>query len=316
MSSVPHREITELEDHTKPDYIGRYLDQMPEPVRDNIILRRKIWPRMHVKNENWMGIMCGEVGSGKSWAAVRMAEALDPNFSAANVAFNVEEFMELAANDDFGRGSIIVLDEAGVAAGNRKWYEVANEVLDYVTQTWRSLNRGAIMTAPDLDLIDSHVRRRFQHYIEMVSKDEDEMQSLAKIKFIQTNHEYGKEYRKFHRMIDDDGVLKKFRYIPFNPPTQALRDEYEHLKEDYSSDLRGSLLEQIRAENDDGEDELSPRDIAQQIIDDGEVGEYISESNGVEYFNRNLLKVKKDVSESASKQIKDFILNEEGLDVN
>lgn len=293
--------------------LSEYVDRMPEAVRSNIILRRKVWPRLHIRNENWMCVIVGETGSGKSYAGQRLAEVLDPNYSIDRTAWDVEEFLELA-NENMGEGSIQVLEEAGVAAGNRSWWEVANKVLDALTQTWRSINRGAIFTLPDLDLIDAHVRRRFHHIIVMQSKNEDRMISRARIKYVQTNHEVGKSYRKYHRMFDEDGVYRKYKNIPFQLPSAPLLSEYEEEKSAFSSDLRGSLLDEIRAAKEDvDEEELRPAEVVSKIIDEDRVDDYISESPGGNYVDRELLKLDFGASKSESKQIKKLLIREAKL---
>jgi hypothetical protein len=295
--------------------IGEYWHRMPEEVREHIILRRKVWPRMHVRNENWMLIIVGETGSGKSLAAQRLAEVVDPGYSIEQTAWSVEEFIELAADDSLGTGSVQVLEEVGVNAGNRNWWELANQVLDALTQTWRSSNRGAIMTVPDFDLIDSHVQRRFHHLAIMEAKDESKMVSRARLKYIQTNHEIGKKYKKYHRLFDEDGTLRKFKHIRFHLPSAELLNAYEEEKSQFSDDLVGGLLERIRSDKEDAEqDDLSPTEVASKIVDDERVESYISESPGGRYVDRDLLKADYGVSESESKQVKKLLIREAELD--
>jgi energy-coupling factor transporter ATP-binding protein EcfA2 len=294
--------------------LADYWDRMPEPVRRNLILRRKVWPRMHVRNENWMCVIVGETGSGKSYAAQRLAEVLDPNYGLGRTAWDVEGFLQLAT-EDYEAGAIQVLEEAGVAAGNRQWWDVANQVLDALTQTWRSINRGAIMTLPDLDLLDSHVRRRFHHIIIMESKDESKMISRARVKYVQTNHEYGQDYRKYHRMYDDDGVYRKFTSMRFRLPSESLLSDYEEAKAAFSEDLRGSLLEQLRAEKSDETDEkLLPADVVSKIIEEDRVDDYISESPGGPYVDRELIKLDFGATNTESKQAKKLLIREANLE--
>ncbi|WP_042663265.1 hypothetical protein [Haloferax sp. ATB1] len=316
MSSQTEPEIVDrMQSHAPPKNLSSHYSEMPDRVRENLILRRKIWPRMNVFNENWMCFLAGETGDGKSYAALRLAEALDPTFGPHRVTYSVEEFLEIAASD-LPEGAIIVLEEAGVAAGNRNWYTVANQVLDALTQTWRHRNNGAIMTAPDFDLIDSHVQRRFHHLGIMVGKDESAGISKARWKYIQTNNETGKMYKKYHRMIGDDGVLRRHKWMKFQLPTPELVEEYESTKGEYTDDLIDDLLEKVRAESKEAEaEQLSPVQVAKEILDEGCVEEYISEASGGEYFDRALLKMDYGVSEDESKQIKKYVVREAGLDV-
>ncbi|AFK19012.1 hypothetical protein E6P09_09510 [Haloferax mediterranei ATCC 33500] len=316
MSSEAEPEIIDrMAAQTAPKNLTSYYSEMPEPVRNNLILRRKVWPRMNVYNENWMCFLAGETGDGKSYAALRLAEALDPNFGPDRVTYSVEEFLELAASD-LPEGSILVLEEAGVAAGNRNWYTVANQVLDALTQTWRHRNHGAIMTAPDFDLVDSHVQRRFHHLGIMVGKDEQAGISKARWKYIQTNNETGKMYKKYHRMIGDDGVLRRHKWMKFRLPSPELVEKYEATKGEYTDDLIDDLLERVRAESKEAEaEQLSPVEVAKEILADERVDEYISEASGGEYFDRDILKMDYGVSEAESKQIKKYVVREADLDV-
>jgi len=288
---------------------------MPELVRENIILRRKIYPRLHEENKNWVAIFVGETGSGKSWGAARVAEAIWPEFSIDEYAMSVEEFVEVAGDKSYPSGSGVVLDEAGVAANSRKWFEVANEVLNFLLQTWREQNRFAILTVPELDLIDAQVRRRFHHYIEMVSIDEEDQTSKAKIQYIDTNRKTGKNYYKYHRMKDETGWVKKWKHINFKPPSDPLRESYEAKKQQFTGDLNERLLDLIEEENGNDEDDLSVQEIAESIVSNERLEDYISEAPGGEYIDRDLLKTDWGVSEAESKQVKKLLAREVDRDV-
>ena len=152
----------------------------PEIVRDNPILRVKAWNKMNVHNDNWMASVVGPTGSGKSWAAIRIAEVLDPNFTVDQVAFGVLEFLQLVMDDSLGRGSIIVFEEASVEANAQEWYSVSNKVLRQVGDTWRNQNRGAIFTLPAFGQLQKQSRGRMSALIQMTQKDESEGYSVAK----------------------------------------------------------------------------------------------------------------------------------------
>lgn len=290
--------------------------QMPAVVRDNMILRRAIWPRMNVENNNWVAIFVGETGSGKSWGAIRLAEALDPAFSNEQVAFNVEQFMDIVSDDSYDDGSIAILDEAGVAVNNRRWYEVANEVLNFVLQTWRHQNRGAILTAPELDLVDKQVQRRFHHYIEMVAKNEQKERTRAKIQYIDTDRKEGENYFWFHRFRGPDGITRQHRYIDFRPPTRDLRERYEKAKTEFTGDLNQRLLEKIKEESaEQTEEQIGPKEAVERIEAEDRVDDYLEESPGGQYVNRSLLKLDYGLTEQESKQAKSLMVRRFDLDV-
>jgi hypothetical protein len=141
------------------------------------------------------------------------------------------------------------------------------------------------------------------------------MVSRARLKYIQTNHEIGKKYKKYHRLFDEDGTLRKFKHIRFHLPSAELLNAYEEEKSQFSDDLVGGLLERIRSDKEDAEqDDLSPTEVASKIVDDERVESYISESPGGRYVDRDLLKADYGVSESESKQVKKLLIREAELD--
>ncbi|RDZ39352.1 hypothetical protein C5B86_19435, partial [Haloferax sp. Atlit-19N] len=87
-------------------------------------------------------------------------------------------------------------------------------------------------------------------------------------------------------------------------------------KGEFTDDLIDDLLEKVRAESKEAEaEQLSPVQVAKEILDEGRVEEYISEASGGEYFDRALLKMDYGVSEDESKQIKKYVVREADLDV-
>lgn len=55
----------------------------------------RIKRRLNKHNKNRFCIITGEIGSGKSYSALSLAEKIDPELSIDKVVFTVEEFMNL-----------------------------------------------------------------------------------------------------------------------------------------------------------------------------------------------------------------------------
>jgi predicted Zn-ribbon and HTH transcriptional regulator len=121
--------------------------------------------RILKRNKNWLGIVVGDTGSGKSFSAIRLAQAIDPGFTIDRVVFNPNDFIALIRSD-LPRGSAIVFDEAGVGMPSREWYSIQNKVLGYVLQTFRYKNYAVIFTVPSIDFVDVQARKLFHAYIE------------------------------------------------------------------------------------------------------------------------------------------------------
>jgi len=100
-----------------------------------------------VLNENFLILIIGMPGKGKSWAAARLASLLDPLFTAKQFCVSYAEFLETMR--DFAlmykegvdvSGRVIVFDEFQQGAGARKWHSKVNEAINDVLQTFRYLN--------------------------------------------------------------------------------------------------------------------------------------------------------------------------------
>lgn len=283
---------------------------MPRPVQQSPILKKKVWRRIHKKNQNFVGGVCGETGSGKSWSAIRIASALDPNFSVEQIAFGIEEFLHLVKDRSYGPGSFIVLEEAGVEASHREWYSKANQILNIILQTWREQNRGALLTLPELDKLDKTARSRLHAYLETVEKNEQEEWTRVKYQRIQTNPRSGKNYFKYPR-LRVDGSVRKIKGFKVGAPDPDLIEKYEARKRRYNDGLIEGALDELTGEEDDGDAaDIDPKEVATEIVDDDTIGDYMKDNHGQKYLDRDLLSLDYDLSNSESKKVKKLLLRE------
>lgn len=286
-------------------------DQIPDPVRNSPILRKVIYRRVHEWNQNFMGVVVGETGKGKSYASLRLAEALDPNFSIDDVAFTLEEFFTLV-EEDRPEGSVIVLDEAGVGASHRDWYDDAHQHLNYVLQTWRHQNRIALLTLPELDKLDPVARSRLHGYFEMVRINHDEQWSRAQYKNIKTNPRTGENYFRYPR-LRWDGTKRKYKGLTFGLPSEEIREQYEPAKKEFTDSLNEGARESVTPEEE--EDDYAPREVVDEVEQRDALDAYLEDSPGGQYINRDLLKVDYGLTENESKTVKSLLKRRFDLDV-
>lgn len=315
------------------EYLEDPAFKMPKAVKKNQILKRKIWNPIHRKNQNWMGGLVGETGRGKSWAGLCLAETLDPNFSIDQVAFTPIEFLELVKSNEYGKGSFIVFDEAGVGISNRDWYSEVNKQVGFVLDTWRNQNRGAIFTLPSLGGLDKKALGRLHGYIDMKGIDYEEGNSLGKYYNIVQDTWSGQIYRKFPELREPgkDYMIEK-KWIKFMRPSEELRQAYEEKVQKFKQQLAEQGLEKVQDEMSDDEDR-DPKEVAEIIISQGHPGKdvpfrpedgsdsYAVKQNGEGdsaqyYIDRDIIQMDYSVSERMSKKIKKHIYRKMGLDVS
>lgn len=92
---------------------------------------------------------------GKTYAAIRLGELLDPHFSIDNIGFETLWYIEQA--DKVDRGSILVLDEPNRAAGNRSWYTEENRGFAEYLQTNAYRGIHGLFPLPHQHLMDNAV---------------------------------------------------------------------------------------------------------------------------------------------------------------
>lgn len=278
---------------------NRSGESPPPAVEASPILRTQIWSRMHNRDDNWMGAVVGETGQGKSYTCLSIAEAVDPGFSIDQVAFGIEEFMHLVMDESYGRGSIIILEEASVEAAAENFHDISNKVLRTVLETWRNQNRGALLNLPTFSRLDVGARIRMTALIQQQAKFESEGYSIAKYKHLQTNSDTGKIYRHYPEIGG-----REHRTLKIAPPSEEIREAYEKKSDEYTQELNRELLEELlESQEEDDDKEKDPKWIAQDILD-GDPAEYISENNGVYFVSRDLIELDYDIGGRRSKKVK------------
>lgn len=274
-------------------------ESMPEAVAQSPILKSQLWSRMHRQDDNWMGAVVGETGKGKSYTCLSIAEAVDPDFSIDQVAFGIEEFMRLVMDESYGRGSLIILEEASVEAAAEDFHNKSNKVLRTVLETWRNQNRGALLNLPTFSRLDKGARIRMTALIQQEAKFEQRGFSMAKYKHLQTDSDSGRIYRHYPTING-----KENRWLKIAPPSKDIREAYEKKATEYNEELNRELLEELLEEKrDDDEDDKDPEHIAETILREG-VNEYVNENHGQYYIARELIELDFDIGSRRSKKVK------------
>ena len=232
------------------------------------IVVTKVQRRLKASNKNWLAIVCGATGSGKSYAALRLAEMIDPTFDVERVVFSAEEFMKLL-NNDIKKGQMIIWDEAGVGIPAREWYSISNKAINYVFQVFRHMNVGVILTTPSFDYIDSQTRKLFHNYIETVGIDTSTNEVMTKFMNVTFNPRFGKEYFQYPRIGG-----KCIKRLNIGLPSKPLRKAYETKKSEFSSVLRKGVEKDLKQVKDKTEKlRLSDNDIQEELAKMKEKGE-------------------------------------------
>lgn len=114
----------------------------------------KVKKRVLTKDRDWVMVIDGEEGVGKSVLAQQLAKYLDPNFNINNITFNSDEFLKIIKDPKTKKGTAIILDEAFSSASSRSSLSEVNRAMIGVATEMRQKNLFIILCIPsffDLD---------------------------------------------------------------------------------------------------------------------------------------------------------------------
>ena len=231
--------------HKIPQY------QLPDYLKYDPVLWQ-FFKRLHYSDKNFIAVVVGETGSGKSISAINLARAIDitplgngrfrrnfvlkamPNGKPTpqtRVVFGPSDFLRLVKSG-LPRGSIIVWDEAGIGQDATTWQDKKSRLIKHIMQTFRSRNYGLIMTVPDKESITLATRRLVHCYIDVTKRDEThaylDIRWLNRVR----GNEKTETYYKYPIFKDPiSGKLKKIIRYKVPKIDSAVEKEYNKIKD-------------------------------------------------------------------------------------
>jgi|TARA_R100000750_G_scaffold62739_2_gene57753 ABC-type dipeptide/oligopeptide/nickel transport system ATPase component len=106
------------------------------------------------KDRDYVFVIDGEEGSGKSVLAQQLAKELDPNFNIDNICFNADQFISRLKTAP--KYSCIILDEAFSSANSRSALTEVNRSLIGIATEMRQRNLFVIIVIPSFFDLDKY----------------------------------------------------------------------------------------------------------------------------------------------------------------
>lgn len=180
------------------------------------LLNERNTAELGAKNLN-CGII-GESGSGKSYAALRIAELyykrfLNKKFPLNNIVFTISEFLErIGGSGEEEKCSILIFDDAGLKYSSSRWFDELNQILGYTLQSYRYRIINVFFTIPILKWLDRIGRGMLHGKIELKSIGN------------------GAYYKIRYNQFNDKVYNRRTCLINFNLPGKVLIKKYENKK--------------------------------------------------------------------------------------
>ncbi len=207
------------------------------------------------ENRNAIILLMGVPGSGKSYLTLKLSETFDPTFSDSlenRVIFDKDTFFYrlLDYQIPLKKGNVIVMEELGVQADTKNWYDFSQKAFSYILQTFRYRNLAVIFNTPYIDLVESRIIDFVNYIIEVVPVDRtnDKMKNINKWRAwrIKKNALYGiipgiSKY-KIEPFYEND---TKIEWLFTTSPSDKSLEKYEILSREWKTKLNFELLKEI-----------------------------------------------------------------------
>ena len=117
------------------------------------------------QNRNWQVLICGPPGTGKTYTGIRIAEMLDPKFTADKIVFDTLDLIETL--ESCKAREFIIYDEAE-AFSSRQSQRSENIVLSKIIAMMRFTQMNIIYCLPHMKMIDINARRVILNYLHTI----------------------------------------------------------------------------------------------------------------------------------------------------
>ncbi|MFA5137382.1 MAG: hypothetical protein WC489_08395 [Patescibacteria group bacterium] len=114
------------------------------------------------QNRNWLSIVCGATGTGKSYTAIRICEMICPKFQSDQIAFSIPDLLDLF--ESCKAGDFIIFDE-GNEWNAREAQKKQNVVFSKILSMLRFTQINVMFTLPHMGMIDINGRRLAHNYL-------------------------------------------------------------------------------------------------------------------------------------------------------
>ncbi len=241
-------------------------------IGEGEIFNKWLHSRLIRNNKNVLSAELGSTGSGKSYRDLRKAELwydyhFKEKFPVENICFGVGQTMNILSLGELKKGSILIVEEAGVNLGSRNWQSKVSKMFNFVLQSFRSMNIGIFFNLPYLSMLDSQARHLLHYYAESSGIDFEKKVNKCKPFFLQVAQGTGKIYRHYPK-VKIDGKTTKVQRFNYSLPSQYLIDAYEDKKAKYLKDMIKEYADKVNGKVKD----TRPSDIAFECYYEAKAG--------------------------------------------
>jgi len=214
---------------------------------NNYVFIEYVRRRCIEKNTNCTIFVTGNVGTGKSYACVRLGQLFA---RATNTKFNVGRQIVYSAKDflrfissDHPPGTVIIFEEAGTNLSSRESMSKSNIMFGKLLQTLRYKNLIAIFNVPSFGFVDKQVRELTD--FKLITDKIIRSRKICRLKIYHINscpytHKILNKFLEYYHPVY--GVVNLCA-VYLKKPHKYVIDRYEKSKNDYVNQMIASMNE-------------------------------------------------------------------------
>ena len=208
----------------------------------------QIWQHLQKKND-YVVVIVGREGSGKSTLSFQISSWIDPTFTVDRVHIDPSSFIRSLKNSKAGQAQS--LDEGGLALFSRETMSEGNKNLVKIFMTIRMKSLLLTINIPDFGSLDAYVRRHRVHLLIEVLKRGD-----YKAYFGEAINKVNRDLPKTRSLAGIKLPIPYFWHGSFNDGTGLVDDDAYDVKK----------LAHVNSFLDSMDKELKERDVKPQYI--------------------------------------------------
>lgn len=219
-------------------------EDLSEHIESSTIIKQIISNMKKGIGQNLM--ITGKMGSGKSWASLKVAEEVvkgtGGNFDNSHVVSTLEDFMKLYNNKEkCPPGSVIIFEEVGVNINSKKAMSRLNIVFADVFQTSRYKELLIIMNAPAVSFLDKTPRSLLHWWLQTTRLIQSKGICEIKPHIVELDQIRGELLFPYPRLRDGQRITK----LEVSAPEKDLTDAYEKSSRAYKDKVGKASLNVI-----------------------------------------------------------------------
>lgn len=219
-------------------------EKIPPLIKGDMVLRQ-IYTNVYRRKMNQIILVNGLPRTGKSELCLKVAEALDPQFTVDNIAWKYKDLLKLE-KDSNRTGEVLMWDEAGIAewgANARQFWSEGNLSASTLFQTMGFKRNIVLVNLPMKIMLDKHVRSLIHVMIKTLGIDYRRHACRSKVYFMEPSEYVPEGKSKFPR-FNWYGGRYKVKSKMWGRASKELRDAYVERSEGIKQQLQEKLIQE------------------------------------------------------------------------